>query len=322
MARILATDADRFQLGDADRERLREAGIELAELAGHDPGDVADAAADVSGLLVYHLRVDVPLLDKLPECRVVARCGSGYDNIDVAAARARRIVVTYVPGYGSADVAEHALALLLTSARRITVADRAMRAGRWPAYADLGPLRRLTGRTLGLLGFGQIAREIAIRARCLGLRVVAHDPYVPDPEFAADGVAQVTWQELLADSDILSIHVPLTPETSHLIDEEALARIRPGALIINTSRGGIIDEKALAAALSDGRLGGAALDVFQAEPPPANHPLFAREDVVVTPHSAAFTEEALAEVRARAIDDVVRVLTGGAACYPVPEGTT
>jgi lactate dehydrogenase-like 2-hydroxyacid dehydrogenase len=241
---------------------------------------------------------------------VLARCGTGYDNIDVDAARERGIEVVYVPDYGMDDIADHALALLFACARRIAESDRAVRAGAWPSYAALSPMFRLRGRTLGVLGYGRIGRNLAEKARALGLRVLAHDPYVAE--------ASTDREALFRESDFISVHVPLTEETRHSVGREDLALMKPTAILINTARGPIVDTTALAEALLEGRLGGAGLDVFEEAPLPAEHPLRRCDNAVLTPHSAAYTEEALAEVRKRPLADALRVLRGDPPINPVP----
>ncbi len=249
----------------------------------------------------------------------MARCGSGYDKVDVEAAHARGVEVVYVPDYGTDDVADHTLALLLACARRVPSSDRAMRAGQWLPYAQLGAMRRLRGSTLGLLGFGRIARATAKRAFAFGMELLVHDPGVDDVTLAAAGARRADdLNDLLARADALSIHLPLTPATHRLIGAPELAAMKPGSLLVNTSRGEIVDEDALAAALAGGHLGGAGLDVFETEPLPQDSPLIGLESAVVTPHSAAFSEQALAEVRTRALDDALRVLAGDPPRDPVP----
>jgi D-3-phosphoglycerate dehydrogenase / 2-oxoglutarate reductase len=258
------------------------------------------------------------LLARLDRCRVVARCGAGYDNIDAGVARARGVEVVYVPDYGVDDVADHTLALILACARKVVAGDRLVRRGEWPAYGDMAPMHRLRGSLLGLLGFGRIARGVADRARGFGMRVIAHDPYVQDEEMAPHGVTPVSFDELLESADVLSVHAPLTPDTRGLLDGSVLAQLRPGAILVNTSRGAIVDEAALAEALDSGAIAAAGLDVFADTPPSRDNPLLVHERTVLTPHSAAFTEEALAEVRGRALEDVLRVLSGLPAQHPVP----
>jgi D-3-phosphoglycerate dehydrogenase / 2-oxoglutarate reductase len=310
MAVVLLTDSDIFPFDAEDRATLADAGVELRELAGHAPGEVVSAAKGADAVFVYYARFPRETIQKLDGVRVLARCGTGYDNIDVIAARERGIEVVYVPDYGMDDIADHALALLLACARRIAESDRAVRAGAWPSYAALVPMFRLRGRTLGVLGYGRIGRNLAEKARALGLRVLAHDPYVAE--------ASTDREVLFRESDFVSVHVPLTEETRHSVGREDIALMKPTAILINTARGPIVDTTALAEALIEGRLGGAGLDVFEETPLPADHPLRRCENAVLTPHSAAYTEEALAEVRKRPLADALRVLRGDPPINPVP----
>jgi D-3-phosphoglycerate dehydrogenase / 2-oxoglutarate reductase len=319
MTRVLLTDSDRFPFAPGEVDELAEVGGVLDLLPGHDPEDIAVAGRSAAGILVYSGRFDAPLLARLGECRILARCGVGYDNIDVRAAAERGIAVTYVPAYGADDVAEHAIALLFACARRLGRCDRGVQAGRWPSYGELGQMSRLSGGTLGLLGFGRIAREVASRASGLRLRVIAHDPFVAPAEGRDAGAELVPARQLFAESDFLSVHLPLAPDTRHLVGREAFALMRPTAYLINTSRGAVVDQVALVAALDAGLIAGAGLDVLDVEPPEAADPLLRHPDVIITPHSAAYTEEALGEVRRTALADVVRVLRGQRPVYPVPE---
>jgi D-3-phosphoglycerate dehydrogenase / 2-oxoglutarate reductase len=314
----LLTDSDRFPFAASELETLRDAGVKPVELEGHETEEIVAAGSEAAALFVYHACVDDALLARLSRCRVVARCGAGYDNIDACAARARGVEVVYVPDYGIDDVADHTLALILACARKVVLSDRLVRGGDWPAYGELAPMHRLRGSLLGLLGFGRIARAVAERARAFGMSVLAHDPYLADDEISSHQVTPVSLDELLECSDILSIHTPLTPGTRGLIGGAELERLRPGAILVNTSRGAIVDEVALAAALDSGAVAAAGLDVFSDAPPSADNPLLGHARTVLTPHSAAFTEEALAEVRGRVLEDVLRVLSGEPAHHPVP----
>jgi phosphoglycerate dehydrogenase-like enzyme len=289
---------------------MAHAGMELRELAGHESEEVVAAAQGVDAVFVYYARFPRETIACLEGVRVLARCGTGYDNIDVAAARDHGIEVVYVPDYGIDDVADHALALMLACTRKIAYSDRHVRGGEWPGYRELAPMFRLRGRTLGLFGYGRIGKRVGEKGEALGMRVLAHDPYVAE--------ATATREELFAASDVLSVHTPLMPETRHAVGASQLAAMKPGAILVNTARGPIVDTVALATALRQGPLGGAGIDVFEEAPLPADHPLRACENVVLTPHSAAYTEEALAEVRKRALADALRILHGETARDPVP----
>ena len=277
------------------------------------------AATSAAAVFVYSGQFDQALIARLGQCRILARCGVGYDNIDVGAARKRGVAVTYVPAYGADDVAEQTIAILLACARRLGQSDRSVQAGEWPSYAELGRMRRLRGRTLGLLGFGRIARQVADRANGLKMRVIAHDPFVDPATGSALATELVPLETLLIQSDFLSVHLPLTAQTRHLVSTEAFALMQSDAFLINTSRGAIVDQAALAAALDARAIGGAGLDVLDREPPVPGDPLLGRPDVIITPHSAAYTEEALGDVRRTALADVVRVLRGQEPVHLVPE---
>jgi len=312
----LLTDADRFPFDDEDRSVLAEAGVTLRELGGHDPKEVVAAARGAAVVFIYHAEFTREVIAQLDAARVLARCGTGYDNVDVGAAREHGIEVIYVPAYGADDVSDHTLALLLGCARRLAASDRAVRASRWPAYSQLGEMHRLRGRVLGLLGFGRIAREVARKAQVFGLRVVAHDPYVDQDVLAQREVTALPMAEVLRISDLVSVHVPFSGGTRHLIGEAELALMRPHAILVNTSRGALVDQAALASALAAGQVGGAGLDVFEREPPAADDALLQFESVILTPHSAAFSEESLAELRKLALADALGVLAGRPAENP------
>jgi D-3-phosphoglycerate dehydrogenase len=312
----LLTDSERFPFTPEEAERLDAAGLSLVELEGHDSDELVEAGRDAAAIFVYHAQLQKDVIGRLRACRVIARCGTGYDNIDVKAARARGIEVTYVPSFGTSDVADHTLALLLACARKLTAGDRAMRGGAWPTWRQLEPMHRLRGRTLGLVGLGRIGSEVAVRAQALGLELLVYDPYLS--ALVELGTAVDSLEELLRRSDIVSLHLPLTPETERLLDRRALSQMREGAILINTSRGRLVDEGALIEALESGRLAAAGLDVYETEPIRHDNRLLGLENAVLAPHSAAFTEEGLAEVRSRALADALRVVNGEPPRDPVP----
>ena len=250
--------------------------------------------------------VTAELIGQMARCRIISRVGTGLDAIDVAAATERRILVTNVPDYSVDEVSSHAVALLLSYARRLPDLLSATRQGIWDG-AVVRPFQRLHGQTLGLLGFGRIARAVAVKAQGLGLRVLAHDPYVSPAAMEAAGVRRVGWETLLGSSDFVSLHVPLTDSTRQVVNAPALARMRPTALLINTARGGLVDEAALLAALNSGQIAAAALDVLAEEPPAPDHPLLRHPRALVTPHVGWYSEDANQDVRVRAAEEVVRV---------------
>lgn len=233
--------------------------------------------------------LDAEMLPRLPRCRAIMRSGSGLDDLPVQAARARGILVANTPEAIAETVAEHTVALILSLVRQIARFDRSVRAGEWRSGPDPG-LGHLSGQTLGLLGFGLIARHTARMLQGFRPRLIVHDPYAPDAVLREHGAEAVSFDTLFREADVLSLHCPLTEETRGSVNAEAFARMKPGALLVNTSRGGVIDEPALIAALRGGRLAGAGLDVLDAEPPPPGHPLLAMDQVILSPHLAAFAD--------------------------------
>lgn len=306
-----------FRNLDAERDILGGAGHEL-RFEGN-AGTLEEVAAVVAGAdAVLNCYAPLPgsVIETMTGCRVIARYGIGLDTIDIPAATARGIYVTNVPDYCIDEVSDHALALILALARGVVRLDRGVRAGAWDPMV-VRPLHRLRGSTLGLIGFGRIARRLAEKAAAVGFRVVATDPYVPAEAMEDVGVDQRDLERLLAEADVVSIHAPLTEQSRHLIGAAALARMKPGALLVNTSRGPLVDTAALLEALEAGRLGGAALDVLEKEPPEPGDPLPERQDVVITPHAAFYSEEAVAELQRKAAEQVVAALAGEVPAYAV-----
>ena len=250
-----------------------------------------------------------------PRLRIVARHGAGYDNVDLAAARERGIIVTNTPDATAYSVAEHTLGLILAVSRRIAVGDRGLRAGNWAVRKDCWGTD-LYGGTLGVVGYGRIGRRVAALCRGLGMEVAYCDP-VPAPEDPAVPARRLTLEELLSLADVLTLHVTLGPATRHLIGTRELALLKPGAILINASRGPVVDEAALDGALHSGRLGGAGLDVFEEEPVRGMHPLCAHPNVVLTPHVASQTPGTMRRMAMDAVEDVLRVLAGRPPRYRV-----
>ncbi len=275
----------------AGLELLRAAGFVVEKRTGLSMEALREALQDCEGLIVRsETKVTAELMDAAPRLRVVGRAGVGVDNIDVAAATARGVVVMNAPDGNTMTTAEHTLALLMAMARRIPQAVASLRAGRWERKRFIGV--ELQGKTLGIVGLGRIGRVVASRARAFGMSIVAYDPFI-QPEQARDlEVETTTLEEVLARADFLTIHTPLTADTRSLLGRDAFARMKQGVRIINCARGGLVDERALLEAIKEGRVAGAALDVFEEEPPSADHPLIAREEVIATPHLGASTMEA------------------------------
>jgi D-3-phosphoglycerate dehydrogenase len=283
------------------------------EVADGTPADVARLGGDAHALLNTYMPITAGLLEQLPACRIVARYGIGVDNVDLAAAIQRGVIVTNVPDYSVEEVAVHTLGLLLALVRRIPQASRLVAAGGW-GLDGLRPIRRLSTQRAGLVGFGRIARNLAGYLSAIGCEVVAHDPFVP-PQPGLPPL--VPLPELLSGCDLISLHVPLTPQTRGLIGAAELAMMKPGAVLVNTARGGLVDLDALLAALRQGQIGAAALDVLDQEPPRPGRIAGSLPNLVVTPHMAYYSEESIAESQRKAATQIVKVLTGGRADYPV-----
>ena len=323
MTRETVVIAD-YDYGDVDIERaiVEQAGFDLIAAHCKTEDEVIEVAHDAAAVVAQYSTISARVIAELDDCRVIARYGTGVDIVDVDAATRHNILVTNVPNdWCENEVADHAMALLLAVARKINVYDRATRSGTW-RWQSGEPIHRLRGSVLGLLSFGAIARAIAARAAGFGIRITAHDPYVEAGEITAAGAAAVTFEEVVTESDCLVIQAPLTPETHHLFDERVLRRMKPTAILVNTARGPIVDDRALYRALSEGWIAGAGLDDIEEEPAKVrdwrpDNPLFGLENVVITPHAAYYSEESIATVRRFAADEVVRVLTGRPPLSPV-----
>lgn len=266
-------------------------------------GDELRAAlAGVDAVIAGGEPYTAELFDQFPQLRVVARVGVGYDAVDVAAATARGVAVTTAPGTNHESVAEHTFALMLAFSRLIPLRNQVIHAGGWPRNYS----RPLRGQTLGLAGLGRIGKAVSMRAAAFGMRVVAFDPL----PLEMMGVARGSFDDLLAQSDYLSLHVPLTPLTKHVMNADTFRRMKPGAVLVNTSRGGLVNEADLVAALRSGRLGGALLDVLEQEPPPADHPLLGMPNVMLTPHAAGVDLKSLGDMARSAAEAVVAIHQG------------
>jgi D-3-phosphoglycerate dehydrogenase len=296
---------------EIERRTLAEIDAELivAEKSKQDAASLAELAKEhqVDAIMTNWAKVPEAVIAGSSKCRIVSRLGIGLDNIDVAYCTSRNIPVTNIPDYCLIEVAEHALALLLGLARKVAFYHQATKSGRYELQA--GPkLRRIEGQTLGIVGLGNIGRRLAEKALGLGLNVIATSR---SSKSTTPGVELVALDQLLADSDYVSLHLPFTPATRHMIGAAQLARMKPSAYLINTARGGLIDHAALAAALAAGKLAGAALDVQDPEPPDLSQPPYNDPRVIVTPHAAFVSEESLANLRQRVSRQVAVRLTGG-----------
>lgn len=305
-AKVVLTDYVWDSL-DVERQALDGVADRFVALRTKRPEEFLPEAADCDALLnTYAGPITADVMAGMPRCKIIARYGIGVDTIDVEAATAAGIIVTNNPTYCLDEVAEHAMALVLACARKVAFYDRLVRAGRWEVPPGK-PISRLAGSTLGLVGFGNIARRVAARAAAFEMRVLFFDPFVQQ---SAPGATKVTLEELLRSSDFVSLHPPLTPETRRLIGDAALSQMKPTAYLVNCSRGPVIDTDALVRALDAKRIAGCALDTVDPEPLPDPHPLRGRENVILNPHVAWYSEEAMRGLQAGAPAEVRRVLSG------------
>ncbi|GAB3268459.1 C-terminal binding protein [Arthrobacter pigmenti] len=298
--------------GDVAREREMAQRLEIP-FADHQcstEDETVEAVAGAQVVFVNFAPISRRVLEAMDAAAVVIRYGIGYDNVDVAAAAELGIRVCNVPDYGADTVADHAVALLLTLLRRIKLLDRAVHTRGWLRPGDLGPLPGFADSTVGLIGTGRIGRGVAARLKPFGFRILAHDPYIDPAQLADAGIEPVELPALLESAHAVSLHAPLTEANHHLIDAEALGRMRPGAVLVNTSRGGLVDHSALADALDNGHLGGAALDVFEPEPLPEDSRLRNFDNVLLTPHAAFYSDASLANLQRMATEEAGRALSG------------
>jgi len=318
MAKFFVAVADSvFPNLDPATQVLSQIGAELKLAADSSPESVMKLAADADAVLVTYAKINADMIRQMKKVRIISRFGIGVDNVDLAAATQAGIVVTKVPDYCIDEVSDHAMALLLSAVRKIPMATDQVHAGTWK-MPNFVPIHRLRGSVLGLVGFGRIPQLVAPKAKSFGLRVVAYDPFIPKDVFANAGVEQVDFAQLLKISDYVSIHSPLTPETKGLFNADAFKQMKKGSYVVNTARGPIIDEAALAAAIDSGHIAGAALDVMTNEPP-VGSPLIGKRNVIITPHTSFYSEESLVELQTKASQEVANVLTGKPARNPVNE---
>ena len=312
--KVLVTDHVFHDL-DTERALLEPHGADVALAPGTTEEELIEAARDCEAMLVCFAKVSASVIAAAAEggCRIISRYGIGYDNIDIDAATERGLLVTYVPDYCLDEVADHAVALLLTLARGVRRAALSVGEGEWAV--PHGAVHRLRGRRLAVIGVGGIGARVVDRARAFGIEPVGFDPYVEEWRVAAERAS--SFEEAVAEADFVSLHVPLTDENRHLIDAESIAGMRRAPIIVNTARGPLVDVDAVVGALDSGRLGGIGLDVMETEPPAPDHPLRSHPMAALTPHMAFYSVEAQAELQRRAAEEVVRALTGQPPDRPV-----
>ena len=319
--KVVITD---FDYGNVDVEKgiLEAAGAEVIALQAKSEVDLFDAARDCAAMMNQYARIGKDVISRMEKCEVIARYGVGVDIVDIKAASDRGILVTNVQDYCTEEVADHAISMWLTLARKLPDYDRATHAGIW-RWQSGKPVYRLRGRTMGVVSFGKIGQAIGDRARAFGVEVIAYDPFLPASVAAEHGVELVSKADLLARSDYILMQAPMTPDTRHFLSDAEFAAMKEGAILVNTGRGPTVDNKALHRALTEGHLAAAGLDDPEEEPAkradwsPDDNPIFTLPNVIVTPHAAYYSEESILAARVTAATQVAKVLTGQRPDYPL-----
>lgn len=308
MPKIAVVDCD-FEDNAFECTMAREAGIDIACFQSRDADEIIANAHDADGVITSYGNFPRRVFEALPQLKVVSRTGVGYDAIDLDAATEHGVAVCTAPGYGTEVVSDHAITLALCVLRRINEIDADMRAGVWD-YGRTRPLGQVRGRIFGVVGMGEIGRAAARKANGLGFKVICTSRSLKPGRRTPEGYDIVSYKELLRASDVVSFHTALTPETHHLLDEAALSLMKPGAVVVNTARGAVIDTLALARALEEGRLWGVGLDVFESEPLDFTHPICRAPHTVLTSHAAYWSEESGEELRRRTTQSAIDVVLG------------
>ena len=314
--KIVMTD-DRHKTYEEEKKVLNAIDAELIIANCNTAGDVLEVSKDADGILVNLAPMPAEIIEQLKNCKVISRYGVGYDNVDVAACTKKRIYLTNVPDYCAEEVSDQALALLMACARKVARRDAQVRAGKWN-IGKSDPIYRIAGKTISLLGFGTIARCMFRKIKGLEFsRIMIYDPFIDGETIRSMGGEKVDWEEALSKADFISVHMPLNDKTRGIINSAAFAIMKPTAIIINTSRGPVIDERALIDALTTGRINSAGLDVHTKEPLDKESPFMKIENCVLTDHAGWYSEEAMSELKRKAAENVRDVLLNGKPKYPV-----
>ena len=312
MALVIITDCDHGTI-TPEEAVLKGAGVQYRLHQAKTEEDVVAVARDADAIILQYAPITGRVLDGLPRCRAAVRYGVGVDTVDLAASTERGVIVANVPDYCMEEVSDHALAMGLALWRGVVLYDRAIRSGTWSAVMKT-PMTRLRGKVMGVVGLGRIGACLAQKAAGIGMTLLGYDPYLTT---LPHGVRSVSFQDLLKEADIISLHVPLSTETRHLIDEAALRSMKPTALLVNTSRGGLVDTGALCRVLKEGRIGGAALDVLEQEPIPADSPLLSMQNVILSPHAGWYSDQSVTDLKRKTAEAAIAVLRGHRPYSPV-----
>jgi D-3-phosphoglycerate dehydrogenase / 2-oxoglutarate reductase len=312
MKKVLFADVT-FQAANLFEDRSYKELTSKADTVFKEPqseDELCEFVKDVDAIIVGDFPITPRVLDSAPTLKLVAKCGVGYDNIDVSYATKRGVFATNVPSVLAGPVAEHAIMLMLSVAKKLVTADEFVRSNKWDDFRSLGPGFELSGKTLGIIGFGAIGSRLAEMAKVFRMKVLAFDPFIPPEKIRERSAEAVSMEELLRRSDIVSVNVPLSPETKGLVGEKEMRLMKSSAILINTARGKVLDEKALEKALISKWIAAAAIDVFENEPPDPKSPLMKLQNITMTPHSAAFTKEATKALWLACVGAAIDVLSG------------
>jgi D-3-phosphoglycerate dehydrogenase len=311
---VIVADCDHESI-DIERKVLADFCSDIPWLACRSEDAVIEQCAQAEALLIMYAPLTRRVMQHLKQCKIIARYGVGVDTIDLKAAAELGIIASNVPDYGTHEVSDHALAMMLCLTRKIGQASSLVKKGQWD-FRLMRPVYRHQQQTIGIIGIGRIGSALAHKTNAIGMKVIAYDPYVPQ-ERVPDYVTMVAFDELMRQSDVVSVHCPLTAETRFMVDEKMLRLMKPSAYLINTARGNIVEETALERMLADNKLAGAAMDVFSVEPGQPSNPLFKHENFLCTPHMAWHSDESARELKRKAAEEVRRVLRGEPPLYQV-----
>jgi D-3-phosphoglycerate dehydrogenase len=317
MFKIVKTDDAILPSTAADRAAFDGLDVDFVEKTLLAEDDLIAQCADAFGLIVLRENITARVIASLPKCKVISRMGVGVENVDVAAATKAGIKVANVPDANVDEVSSHAMAMILSLTRNLTQLDAGIRAGRYSWQIDGQGLRRMSTMVLGLIGFGNIGRETARKAQAFGFKLIVYDPGVSDEAILSAGARPASLDEIIRTADIISLHTPLTASTADIIDAERIAAMKPGAILINVSRGGLVDEIALADALHSKHLRGAGFDAFRKEPLDLDSPLRSAPNILLSPHGAHYSREAIAETSSKAFLNVAEMIRGRPPLYCV-----
>lgn len=298
-----------------EKKILKKIDAEVLFIPNTDISFFYESIKDADGIIIADRKINQEHIETLTKCKIIARQGIGFDNIDLVSTKEKGIVVTNVPDYCVDEVSDFTMSLMLTMLRHINIYDKDVKENIWDINSistkhNFPPMRRLNTQTLGILGFGKIAREVAKKSKAFGFKIITSDPYIDKSLVEEYGVELVDLDKLIIESDVISIHSPLTTETKHMFNEDTFSKMKKNAILINTSRGPLINEKDLYEALSSAVISGAAIDVTEIEPIEKENPLLKLDNCIITPHAAFFTEDSYMELRERAAKEVIRVLSG------------